>query len=72
LPHIEAYEQRLVNVSPHDLYTTCLETLRQKHEHTQHLIEETHQLMRFIHDEIDALRKQDLWPDKVPTLAEIL
>jgi len=72
LPDIEAYEQRLTNVSPLDLYTTCLETLRQKHEHTQHLIEETHQLIHFIHDEIHTLKEQNLWPDKVPTLAEVL
>jgi SNF2 family DNA or RNA helicase len=72
LPDLEAYEQRLTNVSPHDLYTTCLETLRQKHEHVQHLTEETHQLIRFIEDEIHALKVQELWPNKVPTLAEVL
>ncbi len=72
LPDIEAYEQRLTNVSPHDLYTTCLETLRQKHEHVQHLTEETHQLIRFIEDEIRALKEQKLWPDRVAALTEIL
>jgi len=72
LPDIAAYEKRLANASPHDLYTACLETLMQKHEHAQHLIEETQQLIRFIHDEMDALRKQDLWPEEVATLTEIL
>jgi hypothetical protein len=72
LPDIEAYEQKLANVSPFDLYTTCLETLRKKHEHTQHLIEETYQLIHFIRDEIHALKGQKLWPDNIPTLAEVL
>ncbi len=72
LPDIEAYEQSLANVPPSDLYIACLEKIRQKHEHVQHLTEETHQLIRFIHDEIQALKRQQLWPVKVPTLAEVL
>jgi hypothetical protein len=72
LPTIKTYEQRLVNISPLDLYTACLETLRQKYAQSHRQDEESYQLVHFISDEIGSLKKQCLWPDKVPTITEIL
>lgn len=73
IPNEEDYERRLVKADPLDLYIACLDFLREKYEkNSRKELPHTHHSLKFIHEEIDVLRKLGVWPFLVPRIDKLL
>lgn len=73
LPDLERYNRRLADAKPLVLYCACLKALEEKFKDFSHF--ESHSMLNFsnfIPLEIEALHAENLWPDQVPDLEELL
>jgi len=67
------FESRMAKIPPSQLYATCIEELMMQFEH-DHIREMTdyHDLYEFILAEKLGLKKEGLWPERLPSISEIL
>ena len=67
------FESRLVNIPPSQLYATCIEelTMQFEHDHSGEMTE-YHDLYEFILAEKLGLKNEGLWPERLPSISEIL
>jgi len=67
------FEALLAKIPPLQLYTTCIEELIVQLKHTfGHDISNTQDLYQFIVAEKKGLMTEGLWPEKVPSISEII
>ena len=68
-----AYDQRLINADPMELYTAILNSMIEKFEHSHHKDNlQISELLNFLHDERQRLREEELVPLNVARLDTIL